>query len=304
MKSMISYLKCGLLLIASASAYTLVTKATPVQKVLEMMGEMKVKAEKMKDEEGKTFRKYADWSDDQQTELGFEIKTGESEIEKLTAFIESADLDVEKFGKAVRNMEKDIDRMETEMKEATALRKKENDIFMSTQKDLAESVDAIEKAHDVISSGAQDKEQAAVLLQSMATTVPKMPLVLAAFLEEEELGAPKAAAYQSQSDGVLAILEGLGKKFKKELDECQLEESNKAHAYKLEMQHLTDTVNSNKIDLSEKQEAKGSRSAESAKASGDLAKTKDELEEDKKALVETTATLATKTAMFEGNQKT
>merc|ERR1719316_1096445 len=258
----------------------------------------------MKEDEGKTFRKYADWADDQQTELGFEIKTGKSEIEKLTAFIESADLDVEKFGKEINNMEKEINRMETEMKEGTALRNKENGIFMSTQQDLAESVDAIARARDALAAGAQDKEQAAVLLQRMATTVPKMPLVLAAFLEEEELGAPKAAAYQSQSDGVLAILEGLGKKFKKELDECELEESNKAHAYELEMQHLTDTVNAVKIDLSEKLEGKGTRTAEGAKANGDLVKTQAELAENKKMLVEVTSTLETKHAMFKENQKT
>ena len=48
---------------------------------------------------------------------------------------------------------------------------------------------------------------------------------------------------------------------------------NKAHAYNLELQHLTDTVNAMKIDVSEKQAEKGTRSAEAAKATGDLAKT-------------------------------
>lgn len=299
-----SSLKCGLLLLVSASAYTLVTKVTPVQKVLEMMGEMKVSAEKMKEAEAATFRKYANWADDQQTELGFEIKTGKSEIEKLIATIESADLDVEKLGKKITAMNKEINRMETEAKDATSLRKKENDIFMSTQADLAESVDAIGRATETIQSGAQDKEQAMMLLQQMATTVPKMPFIIAAFLEEDELGAPKAAAYESQSGGVLGMLEGLAKKFKKELDECELEESNKAHAYSLEVQHLGDTVEATKADLSEKEVEKGKTAAESAKAKGDLQKTKDELSEDEKMLVEVTATFRTKQAMFAGNQKT
>merc|ERR1719174_2049968 len=292
-------LRCGLLLLASASAYTLVSKTTPVQKVLEMMGEMKVKAEKIKEQEASTFRKYANWADDQETELGFEIKTGKSEIEKLKASIESADMDVAKFAKQITSMEKDIDRMETEMKEATDLRKKDNDVFMSTQKDLAESVDAIEKAQEVIQSGAKDKDQAAALLQQMSATTPKMSLILAAFLQEDEVGAPKAAAYESQSDGVLAMLKGLEKKFKKEL-----EESNKAHNYELEMQHLTDTVASTKADLAEKKEQKGKTEAESAKAKGELVKTKTELEEDEKMLVEVQSTFATKKAMFETNQKT
>merc|ERR1719160_10230 len=138
----------------------------------------------------------------------------------------------------------------------------------------------------------------------MSATTPKMSLILAAFLQEDEVGAPAAAAYESQSDGVLAMLKGLEKKFKKELDEVELEESNKAHNYELEMQHLTDTVASTKADLAEKKEQKGKTEAESAKAKGELVKTKTELEEDEKMLVEVQSTFATKKAMFETNQKT
>jgi len=276
---------------------------TPVQKVLEMMTQMKGTSEKMMEGEAATFRKYTEWADDQQTELGFEIKTGKSEIEKLTAFIEGADLDVEKLGKEVQSMDKEIGRMETEMKEATVLRKEENDIYMKTQQDLAESVDAIGKAQDVVEASSQDKEQAAVLLQRMSTKVPKMPLILAAFLEEEELGAPKAAAYGGQSAGILSMLDGLAKKFKKELDECELEESNKANAYELELQHLSDTVAATKVDLSEKRAGKGKTSADSAKAKGELLTTKDELAADEKMLVEVKSTFKTKKSSFDANQK-
>jgi len=291
-------------LIASASALTLVTKVTPIQKVLEMMGEMKVKAENMKEAEAKGFRKYVDWSDDQETELGFEIKTGKSEIEKLTASIESSDLDVEKLGKQIQGMKNEIDRMETETQDASDLRQKERDIFMKTQQDLAESVDAVGGAIDTVKSGSQDKDQAMMLLQQKATTVPKMPEILAAFLEEEELGAPSAAAYESQTGGVIGMLEGLGKKFKKELDECELEESNKAHAYDLEVQHLSDVIAQTKADLSEKEGSHGKSSGESARAQGELQNTKDELAADEKMRVEVIATFNTKKSMFQTNQKT
>lgn len=293
-----------MLLLASASAYTLVTQVTPVQKVLEMMGEMKVKGVKLKNEEAATFKKYADWAKDQQTELGFEIKTGTSEIEKLTASVKSSDLDVEKLGKQMSGLNKEINRMKKTMKEASEQRQKERMNYMKTQQDLAESVEAIEKAASVVSSGSQDKEQAAVLLQGMATTVPKMPLVLAAFLEEQDMGAPSAAAYASQNGGISTILDGLQTKFKKELNQCQKEESNKAHAYNLLSQHLSDAVKDMKGELSEKVSAKGKTSAESAKAGGELASTKAELASDKKMLAEVGATLRTKTIMFQGNQKT
>merc|ERR1719453_101304 len=186
------------------------------------------------------------------------------------------------------------------MKESTATRTKENDIFLKTQQDLAESIDAIKRAQTTLKSGSKDQE-ATALLQSMSE---QMPEVLLAFIAEDEVGAPAAAAYKGQSSGVIAMLEGLEKKFKKELDELELVESNKANAYELEMQHLTDTVAATKADVSEKQAEKGKTAAESAKAKGELVKTKDELDEDKKMLVESKATLATKTALFQTNQKT
>lgn len=296
----------------SASAHTLVSKSrtssrvkvTPVQKVLEMMNEMKVKAENLKEEEAKTFRKYAEWTDDRQRELGFEMESGNKQIEKLTAFIEQADNDVEKLGKEISSLEKDIGDMEAEMKEATDLRNEERQTFLETQEDLLESLEAIKEAEKVIKSGAQDQEQAAALLQRMATKIPKMPMVLAAFVQDDEVGAPKAAAFKSQSGGVLAMLKGLNKKFEKELNEVGTEESNKAHHYDLEMQHLGDTVKASKADLAEKKAEKGKTAAASAKAKGELQRTKDELEEDKKMLAEITSTFETKKNLFEGNQKT
>jgi hypothetical protein len=291
-------------LIVGATAYTQVTKVTPVQKVLQMMGEMKVTAEKMKEGEAATFREYTNWADDQKTELGFEIKTGKSEVEKLEATISAADRDVKKYTKEITAMNGEIDRMEKEMKDATTLRNTESNLFTNTQEDLAESVDAIARAQVVVKDGAQDKEQAVMLLQQMATTVPKMPIVLAAFLEEEELGAPKAAAYESQSDGIMSMLKGLQKKFKKELDECELEETNKRNAYELELQHLSDTVKATKTDLAEKEAMKGKTAAAFAKANGELVQTKNELESDEKMLVEVKSTYQTKKALFDGNQKT
>jgi DNA repair exonuclease SbcCD ATPase subunit len=276
-----------------------------------MLGSMKVQAEKEMEGEASTFRKYTDWADDQLRELGFEIRTGKSEVEKLTSTIEEADLDVESLGKKVDKIEKDIERMETEMDEATKVRKEESDEFLKTAQDLSESIQALEKASEVISSGAQDQEQASVLLQRMSISVPKMSSLLATLQQmsdelgqEQQPGAPAAAAYKSQSDGVLSLLNSLEEKFKKELDESQLEESNKAHHYDMEMQHLTDTVKAEKVDLSQKKAEKGKTEAESAKAKGELTKTKAELKEDEKMRVEVQATFTTKKELFDTNQKT
>lgn len=95
-------------------------------------------------------------------------------------------------------------------------------------------------------SARPSRPQAEMLLQTMAKTVAGMPRVLAAFLEQgsaaQQDGAPAVDAYESQSGGVLALLEGLFKKFRQELADIEEDESNQAHEFSLVELHLSDTI--------------------------------------------------------------
>merc|ERR1719440_2161423 len=90
---------------------------TPVQKVLEMMNEMKAKGEKMLAEEVKTMKEYTEWYDDTSRELGFEIKTAKSDIEKYTAAAEKADSDVSQLSAAIKKLEGELSGTEAEKAE-------------------------------------------------------------------------------------------------------------------------------------------------------------------------------------------
>merc|ERR1719413_269623 len=81
------------------------SSVTPVQKVITMMNEMKTKGEKMMAEEAKTYATYKEWVSDQSKQLGFEIETGKSTIEKLLAAIAKADSDVSELGSAITKLE-------------------------------------------------------------------------------------------------------------------------------------------------------------------------------------------------------
>merc|ERR1719247_540438 len=81
---------------------------TPVQKVLEMMNEMKTKGEKMLAEEVKTMKEYTEWYDDTSRELGFEIETAKRDIEKYTAAAEKADSDVAQLSAAIKKLEGEL----------------------------------------------------------------------------------------------------------------------------------------------------------------------------------------------------
>merc|ERR1719473_1609345 len=109
-----------------------------------------------------------------------------------------------------------------------------------------------------------------MFLQQQAKEVPAMRRVYAAFLQMKagEAGAPAVAAYESQSGGIVEMLEGLLKKFKKELGDVEEQESNQAHYYNLEMIHLSDTIEHSNQDRDEKASMKAQTASESGAREG------------------------------------
>jgi len=299
---------CAVLLAAGVALHTTSAarvQITPVQQVLQALAEMKSKAETSMEAEQKVYAQYKEWVDDRSKEVGFEIQTGESTIEKLIAFIDKANNKVAILGNEIDDLDADISRMEGEKKDATAIRDTENAEYVKLQKDYSESVDALQRAIQVLSAQAYDRPQAEALLQSMAKTTPGMQRVLAAFLQEKVQadGAPAVAAYDFQSDGIIKLLEQLLEKFKGELDDVEKDESNRAHYYGLEMIHLSDSIAKASSDRDAKAAIKAETAAASAKAVGELGETKKELAADKAFLAELTATFKAKSDQYVENQK-
>merc|ERR1719235_1556900 len=142
----------------------------------------------------------------------------------------------------------------------------------------------------------------------MAVTKPGMRRVLAAFIQstqkqEAARGGSAVAAYEFQSQGIVDLLESFLTKFKKELDEVEMEESNQAQNFNLEKINLDNKIDYIKKEIFEKQTLKAKRASESSRAKGDLAATKKALAEDEKTLADMTATFAAKSDQFKANQE-
>jgi len=280
---------------------------TPTQQVVSMLEEMKAKGIAMMEEEQKTMATYAEWVDDKTTEIGFSLKDAAAAIDELSSFATKADSDVEVYGADIASLEAEIAKLDAELKEATEMRASENAEYLKVSQDLGESVDALDRAIQVLSSQNYDRPQAMMMLQKMASSVKGMPRVLAAFLEMKDQaaqpGAPDVAAYEFQSGGIVSLLEKLLKKFKAQLSDVQEDESNQAHAYSLTKIHLNDVITKSKSDREEKASVKASTAAASAKAKGELAATKADKSADEDLLAEIKATFAAKTSAYEENQK-
>jgi len=100
----------------------------------------------------------------------------------------------------------------------------------------------------------------------------------------------------------VALLESFSKKFRAELEEVQREESNQAQNYKMEVVHMTNTIDYMTKEIEEKSVFKAKRSSESAQAKSDLAGTKNDLADDTKTLKDMKATYAAKSDQFKANQ--
>jgi len=293
------------LVMALAAMQLQASEITPVQQVLNMLAEMKVKGEKEMEMEQKTYAEYAEWVDDRSKELGFEIKTATSNIEQLQGFIAKTENDIAQLGKNIAALDAEIDRLETDKAAAEKVRADQHEEFLKVQLDYSESVDALERAIQVMKSQEYDRPQAEALLQKMAVNSPAMRRVMALLQMEKRAptGAPEVAGYEFQSSSIIAVLEGLLEKFKGELSDVETEESNQAHNFDLEMITMSDSIKKFKADRAERAAMKAYKSVASAKAQGDLATTQDDLAADQKLKAEIEATFKAKSSTFEANQK-
>jgi len=164
----------------------------------------------------------------------------------------------------------------------------------------------LDRAIESLKSQDVDRPQAMMLLQRMTKTVSGMRRVLASLAlqqSQDQSGAPAVNAYEFQSSNIVDMLAGLKDNFRKELADLEKEEFNSAHAFDMEMVHLTNTVDNLKAEREELAQTKARTAAESATAKGELADTKTSLAEAEKFLADTKSTYSAKSSTFEANQK-
>jgi len=294
-------LHCGFLVSAA--------QITPTQQVINMMTEIKAKGEKMKDEEMKVYATYAEWLDDETKRLGFEIITADNEIEELIAYISKAESDVKEHRSSIAALNGEMTTLSGDKAAATELREKQHAEYLTISQDYAESVSALKGAIQVLSSQNYDRAQAEMLLQRMSTTIPGMPRVLSAFIQEKGRtslrgdGAPAVAAYEFQSGGIVAMLEGLQTKFRNELADVEEAETNEAHQFSLTELHLSNTIAKTTSDRDEKVVLKEKRAADAARGKGELAETRSARAADSELKDQIETTFKAKTATYKENQE-
>merc|ERR1719473_2661711 len=144
------------------------------------------------------FAAYKQFCDDTTVEKQNAVQEANQMIEQL-----------ETLTKEIAELDTDVSVWEGDKKASTEVREMENADYLKTHKDYSESVDALERAINVLKKQAYDRSQASELVQLKdADFMPKeAKQVLSAFLSTEdeladdplEVSAPEANAYEFQS---------------------------------------------------------------------------------------------------------
>lgn len=273
--------------------------ASPVAKVMELLGDMQAKITAEGEEEKKLFHEYQEWCEDEARKLGFSLKEEKGELTELSATIEEEAATKTTLSAKVSQLAEAISTSENELKEATALRKKEAEDFAAEGKELSEVIALVGKAIRVLeehvgkgASMVQLKDASsltqalgAIVQASMFSSSDAQRIVaLESSLEDDaELAAPEAEAYEGHSSGIIETLEGMLEKAKAQLAKIQTEESTALHNFEILKQSLEDEISQAKSDMKKAKSGLAESAESKATAQGELEETTKELSADKKS---------------------
>merc|ERR1719230_450548 len=131
---------------------------SPIGKVIELLSGLEAQIQKEGEESAKLNKEKEEWCKDVATNLGFEIKTGTSEVEKLTAAIGKEP------AAAIAKDEKDL-------AAATKIREAEASDFAAEEKELAETISALQRAIGILQREASKSGGAAFVQVKSAASV-------------------------------------------------------------------------------------------------------------------------------------
>jgi hypothetical protein len=314
---------------AAVLAVTAVSAAgdatNPIAKVLQMIDDLAAKVIAEGEASHKVYSEFEKFCVDRHDQITPEIKTGSDEIAALQAAIGEANAKITTAASQIEELAASIAQDEKDLKEATAIRSNEHADFVNVERDLATTIDMLERTTAVLerdvaavsggSSFAQMRGANGVIhaLQSLVAAEQmsvadgkKLTALIQAHDdqsdEEAAFGAPAASVHDSgtQIDGsVLDMLQGLLDQSQEQLDSARKAETQAKNNFDMKKQSLEDEIKYASADLDEAKKTAAASRESKASAEGDLAVTTKGLNEDKADLAGVHQECMTKASTYE-----
>eukprot|EP00933_Yihiella_yeosuensis_P016766 TRINITY_DN141_c1_g1_i4.p1 TRINITY_DN141_c1_g1~~TRINITY_DN141_c1_g1_i4.p1 ORF type:complete len:686 (+),score=261.68 TRINITY_DN141_c1_g1_i4:89-2146(+) len=270
----------------------------PIQKVLSMIAELQEKVEADGALEAKAYDEYAKFCVVTKRDTGYEIQTGEKDVEELQATIAKATSDVESNGKRAAELQDAISKAESDLAARTDVSKKEQADFKASIEELKSSIDMLGRATKTL----KDKLKGSALLQQPAqgkegnllkalhavmdaAALPHGDKVSIAALVQQ---APEGPAYEAKSGGIIQVLEEMKEKARSDMDDIGQQASKSLHSFKMEEQALQAQISADKKEQKDVNSLQAEAQEEKANAESSLQVAAKDLADDKATLDEYT----------------
>jgi hypothetical protein len=283
-----------LLLVVGAGALSV----SPVQKVIELLEENKVKISSDLAAEEKEMAEYSEFCDKESTDKGFAIKDAIRKIGDLTATITDCESKIPMYQDEIATLGSEVADKNKQLYEATEVRKTEKADFDVAEKELMTSIDQLSRAVTIIkremafTQGASSKKSKGVemAMKAVSKIVDSVHISVGtrrsleglmqtgAFNGEDDyqgLRQPQAkqVAYESKSGGIVEKIEEMKEKAEETLSEMRSTEMKSVQDFDMLEQSLNNgiTVANDKISVAKS--AEGAKTQAMGEAKGDLGET-------------------------------
>jgi len=284
-------------MISAAEGHT--TSTSPVQKVIELIEEMKGKVTSDLAAEEKAMEDYSAFCDKTMSEKGYAIETAGKAIADLGATIADCKAQVTSLEDDIVTLGSDLAKKDGEVASATAVRKEEHATFLATEKELVGTVDQLGRAIFEIKKSmaflqVKKGKHNRVPLKAVAAALSK--IVDAAYVTEGnkkklseflqatnaqkedddlDLAQPQAktVAYESSSGGIVSTIEDMKGKAEEALSDARRSETKAQYSFKMIEQSLTSSIKILNEKKSDAASTKAAKLEEQGKAEGELAET-------------------------------
>merc|ERR1719293_465557 len=223
-------MKTAQVLLLCAVVLTGAAGQSPVGKVIELLSGLEAQILKEGEASAKLNSEMEEWCKDASTNLGFEIQTGSAEVEKLTAVIDKEAATISALANKVEELGATIAKDEKDLAAATGVRGAQAADFAAEEKELQETISALQRAIGILQKEmAQSGGAAFVQFNSGASVIQAIRALvrassfstadadtLTSFVqsfqadedssEAAEPGAPDAASYESKSGSIVEVL--------------------------------------------------------------------------------------------------
>jgi len=261
----------ALLFTAGTFGSSVVQKSSAVQKVIELLDELKGKVQSDLEREGQAFSDYAVFCDDSASDKHHAITNHKRELSELGAAIEDGEASIASYNSQIEDLGNKVSDMNSQLYQATQARDAQHTDFLKEEAEMIQSIDELEKGVAVLKQGQsflQGKADVAAHWTMVARTLSsivdavrldlhdssKLQSFLQAtkkkaevanddddldlpsaesLVQEGQAPNPKVAAFESQGGAILETMTNLVQKGEKTLADTRKEELQARNSYEM-----------------------------------------------------------------------